>query len=241
MAINVDTVYKTVLLILNQQQRGYMTPDEFNRVGTQVQLNIFQSYFDKLNQQYRLPQNDTEYANRVENIEKQLQYFQRTGTVAFVAGPPAHYTLTPDGTDVIYRLGSVFYKEAELTQYAQRNEITQLLLSPLTQPTNNFPIYLYEKDKIFIYPTTLVSTAERVNVTTSYIAKPVDIQWNFTIGGLGQYLYNSNTSIDFELSVSEQTNVITQVLAYAGVIINDPTIIQVAQMEQQQETQTSNS
>ena len=31
MAINVDTVYKTVLLILNQQQRGYMTPDEFNK------------------------------------------------------------------------------------------------------------------------------------------------------------------------------------------------------------------
>ena len=84
MAINVNTVYKTVLLILNQQQRGYMTPDEFNKVATQVQLNIFQGYFDTLNQQYRLPQNDTEYANRVENIEKQLQYFQRTGTVAML-------------------------------------------------------------------------------------------------------------------------------------------------------------
>jgi len=30
MAINVDNVYKTVLLILNQEQRGYITPDEFN-------------------------------------------------------------------------------------------------------------------------------------------------------------------------------------------------------------------
>lgn len=241
MAINVDTVYKTVLLILNQQQRGYMTPDEFNRVGTQVQLNIFQGYFDALNQQYRLPQNDTEYANRVENIEQQLQYFQRTGTVAYVAGPPAHYTLTADGTDVIYRLGSVFYKEAELTQYAQRNEITQLLLSPLTQPTSNFPIYLYEKDKIFVYPKTLVSATEATNVTISYIAKPVDVEWNYTIGNVGQYLYNSVTSVDFDLSVSEQTNVIIQILAYAGVIINDPTIIQVAQMEQQQEQQTQNS
>ena len=47
MAINVDTVYKTVLLILNQQQRGYMTPDEFNRVATQVQLEIFEDYFDE--------------------------------------------------------------------------------------------------------------------------------------------------------------------------------------------------
>ena len=60
MAINVDAVYKTVLLILNQQQRGYMTPDEFNKVGTQVQLNIFEKYEDDLNLQYRMPQNDTE-------------------------------------------------------------------------------------------------------------------------------------------------------------------------------------
>ena len=36
---------------------------------------------------------------------------------------------------------------------------------------------------------------------------------------------------DFELNVSEQTNVITRILAYAGVIINDPTIIQVASQE----------
>ena len=85
MAINVDAVYKTVLLILNQQQRGYMTPDEFNKVGTQVQLNIFEKYEDDLNQQYRVPQNDTEYANRVKNIEQKLQFFQRTGATAYSA------------------------------------------------------------------------------------------------------------------------------------------------------------
>ena len=77
MAINVNTVYKTVLLILNQQQRGYMTPDEFNKVADQVQLNIFEGYFEDLNQQYRLPQNDTEYANRVENLEQKLTVFSK--------------------------------------------------------------------------------------------------------------------------------------------------------------------
>ena len=40
--VNVNAVYQTVLLILNQQQRGYITPDEFNKVGTQAQLNIFE-------------------------------------------------------------------------------------------------------------------------------------------------------------------------------------------------------
>ena len=65
MAVNVDTVYKTVLYILNKEQRGYITPDEFNTLGTQVQLEIFEQYFEELNQQLRTPENDSEYANRV--------------------------------------------------------------------------------------------------------------------------------------------------------------------------------
>ena len=50
MAISVDTVYKTVLLILNKEQRGYMTPDEFNKIGAQVQNEIFEGYFNDINQ-----------------------------------------------------------------------------------------------------------------------------------------------------------------------------------------------
>ena len=38
MAIDINTVYKTVLLILNKEERGYVTPDEFNKIANQVQL-----------------------------------------------------------------------------------------------------------------------------------------------------------------------------------------------------------
>ena len=46
---------------------------------------------------------------------------------------------------------------------------------------------------------------------------------------------------DFELDISEQTNLIIGILKYAGVIINDPTVIQVAQQEQQKELQNEKS
>ena len=246
MAINVNAVYKTVLLILNQQQRGYMTPDEFNKVATQVQLNIFERYEDDLNQMYRVPQNDTEYANRVKNIEDNLQYFQRTGTTTGT-NP---FTLVPgttpfndqpgaaNVTDTVYRLGSIIYQDAELSQYAKRNEILQILKSPLTQPTKSFPIYLYENNLVYVYPTTIINSAGEL-ITFSYLKTPADVVWGFGVGSLGQFEYNAGLSVNFELNVSEQSNVIMRILSYAGVIINDPTIIQVAQGEIQQEEQNS--
>jgi len=48
MAINVNTVYTTVLSILNKEQRGYLTPYEFNQLATQVQLEIFENFFEDM-------------------------------------------------------------------------------------------------------------------------------------------------------------------------------------------------
>jgi hypothetical protein len=79
MAINVDLVYKTVLLILNKEQRGYVTPEEFNKIGTQVQLEIFETYFDDLNQQLRIPSNESEYADRQKNIDDKISIFKTIG------------------------------------------------------------------------------------------------------------------------------------------------------------------
>ena len=80
MAINVDTVYKTVLLILNKEQRGYMTPDEFNKMGQQVQLEIFEKYFEDLNQLIRSPQTESDYADRVAYLEEKISEFETTNS-----------------------------------------------------------------------------------------------------------------------------------------------------------------
>ena len=45
MAVSVDTVYQRVLALANKEQRGYITPQEFNLLANQVQMSIFESYF----------------------------------------------------------------------------------------------------------------------------------------------------------------------------------------------------
>jgi len=58
------------------------------------------------------------------------------------------------------------------------------------------------------------------------------VVWGFTVGGLGQYQSDRDdqitTSVDFELHISEQSEVILKVLLYAGIVIRDPQIVQAA-------------
>jgi len=43
--ISIDTVYQRVLALANKEQRGYITPQEFNLLANQAQLDIFDQYF----------------------------------------------------------------------------------------------------------------------------------------------------------------------------------------------------
>ena len=303
MAVNVDIVYKTVLLILNKEQRGNLSPDEFNKVATQVQLEIFESYFETLNQQIRRPDNDTEYADRVKNVDQDISVFKTYGNATYVSAGgffnlpttsgagSATQTLTGTGTvisfpftsitssqlqtsviavtingvsttaytisganiifnsipalnDVIvvtatpedfYRLGTVIYQDEKEAQLSQRNELLYINNNPLTAPTKTYPIYLFEDHKLYLYPKTITS-----DVDVSYLRKPVDVTWNFTIpSGQNYYQYNPTNSVNFELSKTEQANIILKILLYSGIVIRDPSVVQIAAQQVQQENQRS--
>jgi len=138
-----------------------------------------------------------------------------------------------------YRLGTVTYtvptnppippiKPVEI-QRLQRVEFYNIDKSDLTAPSVNFPVYLYESGKLNIKPPVINS-----NVQASFLRKPKNVKWAFTQGTVGQYIYDNNNSTNFELSSSEQVEVITRILFYSGVIIRDPQIVQAAAQEIQQ-------
>ena len=74
--VNIDTVYQKVLALANKEQRGYITPQEFNLFADMAQMEIFEQYFYDLNQFNRLPGNDQPYSDMVENIREKLDLFQ---------------------------------------------------------------------------------------------------------------------------------------------------------------------
>ena len=224
MAISVDTVYKTVLLILNKEQRGYMTPDEFNKIGQQVQLEIFEKYFEDLNQIVRAPQTDADYADRLAYLEEKLSVFENLAANESVNSGEVGLTNLK-----VHRLNTVTYNDIEL-QKVGRKEYYNIIKSPLTKPTESYPIYLQEGNSLKIQPVTI----DKVDI--SYISKPLDVRWGFIPNAnLGIFVYNDNDKQDFELHSSEQTEVILRVLAYAGIVIRDPQIVQAATAQVQQQ------
>tara|TARA_R110002012_G_scaffold57796_4_gene149195 strand:- start:4062 stop:5243 length:1182 start_codon:yes stop_codon:yes gene_type:complete len=78
MAVSVDTVYQRVLAIANKEQRGYITPQEFNLFANQAQLEIFEQYFYDLNQFSRPHGNSTEYGDMLNILHEKMSVFNKT-------------------------------------------------------------------------------------------------------------------------------------------------------------------
>ena len=250
MAVSVNTVYQTVLYIINKEQRGYITPSEFSSLATQVQSEIFGTYFPDGNQVNRQnqsnTQNDTEFFNMFKDIAYKLYPFEKDAAFSYDATNDGFYYA---GLGILYKLGEIISTYNTLnptynsiTQLATKSDYSEITRSKLTTPTVSYPI-AYTTNAIIAGSTTsqlLIKISPTPNVLNiNCLFKPTDPVWDFTVGALGQFLFNpvgnaGSSSVDFELDVSEKNNLVTNILKYCGIIINDPTIIQVAEQESQQ-------
>ena len=235
--VNVNTVYTTVLYLLNKEQRGYLTPTEFDSIGAQVQEEIFNSYFPDGNQTNRQnqnnTQNDTEFFDIFENISYKLYPFQQETLFINAIGSDGFV-----GPDDIYLIGEIISTYIgnptleSITDLVSKKDFTETTKSKLTTPTTQYPLcYLTNILETFQYRIALKIFPLPDAVTVNCIVAPEDPNWAFTTGTLGQYLYDFNNSTQFQLDVSEQTNLIIGILKYAGVIVRDPEIIQTATQE----------
>ena len=228
MAINVNQVYKSVLVILQQEKRGVLTPTEFNKIAAKAQQEIFTEYFDELNQLLRQPQTSLAYADRYALLDEKISLFKRTSnnlTLQSSSIPSSQLTNIHELGSVIY-LGGTVDREV---QRIQKQDIYTVNQSPLTAPTAYYPVYTYENNKITLYPTLTG------DIVINYLKFPSNPVWGFTIDTeLGNYIYNPNSSVDFEIHESDQPLLVDKILGYAGVMSRDQLALQLAASKEQQ-------
>jgi hypothetical protein len=74
--ISIDTVYQKVLALANKEQRGYITPQEYNLFADHAQMEIFEQYFYDLDQRQRGAGNQLDYGDSQENLEEKIGLFE---------------------------------------------------------------------------------------------------------------------------------------------------------------------
>jgi hypothetical protein len=238
MAISIDTIYQRVLALANKEQRGYITPQEFNLYANQAQIEIFEQYFYDLNQFKRLPNNDNEYHNMVNLIEEKLYPFRQS-------------TVVTSGTDLedigSYRLGNVYKIQSG---YSPSNEnpfdksvsveevnITDLIStqsSPLTRATNERPVYYIEGNVLQFIPDEAINGEYRA----SYIKRPGLANWSYiVVNEKALYNHSAEDRSDFELHESEEPELVNKILALSGIGLKDYNVVQTATQKELSQNQ----
>ena len=222
--ISVDTIYQRVLAMANKEQRGYITPQEFNLIANQAQIAIFEQYFYDLDQAKRDINNDeSTFSDIPELIKNKLTPFITIENL-------------PDGGTfpLNYRTGRVFastggsFVEAKKMDYVESQSFQNSRFHKAGLRRN--PIYREShtsgRDIDVITHNGIVTNTGIVKV--EIISKPQRVKWGYDVIA-NKALYNASHSTDFQLHDSEETTLVYRILSLAGLTIKSQDLVNVGQ------------
>ena len=162
MPINVNKVYQAVLDIANKEQRGYITPKEFNVFANHAQDEIFTSYFAKSNIHGQSAPNDSEHSDPHDISQEKIEYFEREVKGSAIELPQHGAMITPTdfykmqtvlvGTEMVGQVnirGKLFDNTFSMVEaeYVSKKELITLMGCKINRPTVRRPVYTFEGTK----------------------------------------------------------------------------------------------
>jgi len=234
MAVSVNTVYQRVLAIANKEQRGYITPQEFNLLANQAQMKIFEQYFYDLNQFSRLHGNDTSVGDMLVLLEEKIAEFE-----THAAGVTSGTTLPTD----LYKIIDIYHETSlDRTRYSvqkiSKKDYVEYKTMHLPIVTEARPVYIQDSVGISVYISLSGNDETKLSsgVFVDYIRKPADAVWGYNVV-VGQALYDASNSTDFELHPSEETSLVNEILELAGILMEKPQLVAITGREEDKKIQ----
>lgn len=221
----INSVRNTVLSIISKDNRGYITPMEFNLYAKQAQLEIFERLFYVysvgINKQNNR-QHNAGYADIPKQVEEAIDIFSTYGVLTYDS-----ITLKYEIPTDCYYLDKVLYNDTTEIEKISHSKINNVLLSGFTQPSTTYPIYTNSSNEIQVYPDIISGTGL---VTAQYIRYPLDPKWTWQSFTNGVPFFDPSAVDyqDFELPLNYETDLVLKILGYAGISIGEPDVTQAA-------------
>jgi len=237
MAISVDTVYQTVLALANKEQRGYITPQEFNLFANQAQMEIFEQYFYDLSQFKRVLSNDDPISDVESILQEKIDLFEASQTLddQNPQQPDTHDSLYPADH---YRTIAMFARSDgggnAGIQKLTRKEYQLVANSPLLKPNVDTPVYTsdWQNNRFIVFPNLKTTNSTVSTVALYYVRKPKAPKWTYVVvEAVALWNPDADDKQDFELHSSEQTTLVIKILKLAGVSIKDYNLASAAGQE----------
>jgi hypothetical protein len=240
MAVSIDTVYQRVLTLANKEQRGYITPQEFNLLANQAQMEIFEQYFADLYLINAKPGNTQEFADPISVTYEKIGEFDVDQDNAWMQANMLGNPTMNIPWNQIYKFGTVRVNNNQV-ELVNGKDFDAAQISPLTAPSITRPIGTISNQGLrvaignndFVTP----ATAD-IDMSISYTMRPPDVQWAYVVVN-DKALYNDNISVDFQLHASEETELVYKILKLAGVNLKAAEIVQVGQTLEATNKQTT--
>ena len=242
----INEVRNTVLSILNKNNNGYLTPEEFNLFARQAQLEIFEEYFYQL-ANWKIKENRRLAGEAYADIVREYQEVLDTFLV--------NMTLTPVGVTSVFTLPTNWYTLLKVNyespagtflevERVAQYRINHLLNSNLTAPNTTYPAYIVGPQTAPVPPVPPSATANTITVypvsingdiTLNYLRYPIEPVWTYNaIGADGDPVFDSTNASyqDFELPLSDSIDLVIRICQYAGISIREKEVVQFEQQEE---------
>jgi hypothetical protein len=238
----INDVRNTVLSIISKDNRGFITPFEFNLFAKQAQLEIFGQYVfnysNAINKQNGRMHGEG-YTDIPKNMAEVIDTFSTFAPLSY-NGITSRFNLPAD----YYFLEKLIYNNNTEIEKVSHRKILNLVNANLTAPTTSYPVYTMDQNGIVVYPTTIAPPApySSTSISAQYLRYPKDPQWTYSTSPLGDPLFNpgapgTTTYQDFELPLDDFANLVIKILEYSGISIREQDVVAAAKAEEVQDIQ----
>lgn len=210
--ISINSVYTAAQTILNKDNRGMLTPDDFNNIVKVSFYNLLEEIKIEHDEGFnKLHKGKADEAS-LEYVRETLDIFYTVGSISLTSGT---YSKPADFDS----LDGLFYGDIEITRVSVKESKLLANISHMS-PSDTSPAFIEVGEEYEVISDTITG-----DIDIYYNRLPVDPIWTYSVVA-GQIVYDgSNASKrDIELSKGYFNRIVLDVLFYAGMNIRDPQV-----------------
>ena len=234
--MTIDEVYKLVQVFANKEQRGFISPSDFNLLANQAELELYNKRLSIIKQKSPTRKSQGLYAENLspEMARQDIATFLTRSDMNVVSKANPYLgvtvTLTSDYVESMF-INTDEHHDISTNipiDIVEPKDINQILRSSLVKPSMEYPIALLGTEsgtssKVFsVFPDTITK------VIAYHYRNNNTPKWSY-VTVAGKPVHDSSSSSGFKISSRCHGEIVVKILEYLGVSIREADVVQYAQ------------